>query len=91
MSYGVAANVKLLTEIGLTSRDTDNQPLQRLNKATLAVAFSPNTDFWTRPELRVYASHFTWNDAAAQANLSGFAVGGRTHAATVGVQIEAWW
>lgn len=91
LSYGVAANVKLLTEIGLTSRDTDNQPLQRLNKATLAVAFSPNTDFWTRPELRVYASHFTWNDAAAQANLSGFAVGGRTHAATVGVQIEAWW
>lgn len=91
LSYGVMANVKLLTEIGLTSRDTDNQPQQRLNKATLAVAFSPNTDFWTRPELRVYASHFAWNDAAAQANLSGFAAGSRTHATTLGVQIEAWW
>ncbi|POZ61924.1 carbohydrate porin [Chromobacterium alticapitis] len=91
LSYGVAANVKLLTEIGLTSRDTDNQPQQRLNKATVAVAFAPNTDFWTRPELRVYASHYNWNNAAAQANLTTFAANGRTHANTFGVQLEAWW
>lgn len=91
LSYGVAANVKLLTEIGLTRRNADDQPAQQLNKATLAVAFAPNTDFWTRPELRVYASHYNWNNAAAQANLSTFAAGGRTHANTFGVQIEAWW
>ncbi|WP_083370310.1 carbohydrate porin [Chromobacterium sphagni] len=91
LSYGLAANVKLLTEVGLTSRDIDNQPLQRLNKATLALAFSPNADFWSRPELRLYASRYDWNSAAAQANLTTFAVGGKTRANTFGVQIEAWW
>ncbi|NWK78582.1 carbohydrate porin [Aquitalea sp. LB_tupeE] len=91
LSYGVAANVKLLAEGAVTGRKVDNADTQRLDKVTLAVAFSPDTAFWSRPEFRLYVSHFNWNNAAAAANLSSFGVGGRTRATTYGAQIEAWW
>ncbi|WP_367848296.1 carbohydrate porin [Rhodoferax sp. WC2427] len=91
VSYGVAKNVKLLGELGLTQRKIDGQDKQHLTKGTFAVAFSPNTDFWTRPEFRVYATRANWNDAAAAANSSSFGANGRTKATTVGVQVEAWW
>lgn len=91
VSYGVAKNVKLLGELGLTQRKIDGQDKQNLTKGTFAVAFSPNTDFWTRPEFRVYATRANWNDAARDAASSGGALFGRTKATTVGVQVEAWW
>ncbi len=91
VSYGVAKNVKLLGELGLTQRKIDGQDKQNLSKGTFAVAFSPNTDFWTRPEFRVYATRANWNDAAAAAAPTGGALFGRTKATTVGVQVEAWW
>jgi maltoporin len=91
VSYGIAANTKLLGELGLTARDVDGQSQQMLNKATVAVAFAPNTDFWTRPEFRIYATTANWNDAAMAANASGFGANGRTSVSTFGVQIEAWW
>lgn len=90
VSYGVAKNVKLLGELGINQLKTDGQDTQHLTKGTVAVAFSPNTDFWTRPEFRVYATRANWNDAAA--NAYAFGNGGtRTKANTVGVQVEAWW
>ncbi len=91
VSYGVAANVKLLGELGLTSRDVDGQSTQLLNKGTVAVAFAPNTDFWSRPEFRIYATTANWNDAAGSANAGGFGANGRSNVSTFGVQIEAWW
>ncbi|WP_394788037.1 carbohydrate porin [Rhodoferax sp.] len=91
ISYGVAKNVKLLGELATTQRKTDGQETQNLSKGTFAVAFSPNTDFWTRPEFRIYTTHARWNDAAATANSSSFGANGRTKATTFGVQIEAWW
>lgn len=91
LSYGLAANIKLLGEVGLTSRNTDGQDTQQLNKATLALAFAPDTDFWSRPEFRLYVSRFNWNDGAALANASTFASNGRRNATTLGAQIEAWW
>ncbi|BDT70025.1 maltoporin [Comamonadaceae bacterium OS-1] len=90
VSYGVAKNVKLLGELGFNQLKTEGQDKQHLTKGTFAVAFSPNTDFWTRPEFRVYATRANWNDAAA--NAYAFGNGGtRTKATTVGVQVEAWW
>lgn len=91
MSYGIAQYTKLLAEFGATRRSTKNQPQQTLNKATLAVAFSPNTDFWTRPEVRVYVTHANWNKAAASANTTSFGANGRRSATSFGVQAEAWW
>ncbi|APW40532.1 maltoporin [Rhodoferax koreense] len=91
VSYGVARQVKLLGEVGLTSRAIDGQDKQRLYKSTAAVAFSPNTDFWTRPEFRVYLTRANWNDAAATANSSSFGTNGRKSATSFGVQMEVWW
>jgi maltoporin len=91
LSYGIAKQVKLLGEVGLTSRKIEDQEKQRLYKATAAVAFSPNTDFWTRPEFRVYVTRANWNDAAAAANASSFGANDRTKATAFGVQMEVWW
>jgi maltoporin len=92
LSYGVAKQVKLLGEIGLTSRKTEGSEKQRLYKGTVAVAFSPNTDFWTRPEFRVYLNRANWNDAAAAAHVNGgYGSNGRTKATTFGAQMEVWW
>lgn len=84
MSYGVAKNVKLLAELAATNSKTDGMATKTLNKGTLALALSPNTDFWTRPELRLYATRVNWNNAAG-------IISGRNNATTFGAQVEAWW
>ena len=91
MSYGIAKYTKLLAELGTTRRSIDGQPRQTLNKGTIAVAFSPNTDFWTRPEFRIYATRASWNKAAADANAGTFGANGRRSATVFGIQMEAWW
>lgn len=91
VSYGVAKNIKLYGDGGYETRKIDNQSTQTLHKETIAVAFAPNTDFWTRPELRVYVTHSGWNNAAASANSLTFGQNGRTSAVAYGVQMEAWW
>jgi len=90
VSYGIAAHTKLLGEVGITSR-TGAGAKQTLNKETIALALSPNVEFWSRPEVRFYVTHANWNDAAATANASSFGVGGRTSDTIVGMQVEAWW
>lgn len=91
VSYGIAKYTKLLFDLGLTQRDIDGQAKQRLTKGTVAVAFSPKTEFWTRPEFRVYATRASWNQAAGVANAGSFGANGRRSATTFGVQMEAWW
>jgi maltoporin len=91
LSYGIAQNVKLLTELGSTRRTVQGQNKQTLNKGTIAVALAPTTDFWSRPEMRLYVTHAKWNEAAAAANASSFGANGRRSATTIGVQMEAWW
>jgi maltoporin len=90
VSYGLWPKTKLLGEVGLTKRDITNQSSQMLNKATLAVAYAPNADFWTRPEFRLYVTHANWNDAASAAGYS-FTANGSSAATTYGAQIEYWW
>lgn len=91
VSYGIAKYTKLLAEVATTRRNTDDKPRQTLNKGTIAVAFSPNTDFWTRPEFRIYATRAGWNKAAGEANAGSFGANGRRNATTFGIQMEAWW
>jgi maltoporin len=91
VSYGIAKYIKLLAEVGVTRRAVDGQARQTLNKGTLAVAFSPDTDFWTRPEFRLYATRANWNQAAAVANASSFGADGRRSATVFGAQMEVWW
>jgi maltoporin len=90
LSYALASNAKLLVEAGTTSRSIQGQATQRLHKLTVAPALSVGGDFWSRPELRLYATHVRRNDAAVAANAGGFAPGAQ-RATLFGVQLEAWW
>jgi maltoporin len=91
LSYALDANIKLVGELGTTRRRVDGADSQSLNKATVALAFAPQPDFWSRPEFRIYATHAKWNDAARLANVGSFGADGRRAATTVGAQVEAWW
>jgi len=90
VSYAFSPNFKLLAEAGSTSRKTPSGD-QKLNKITIAPTLSVGSDFWSRPELRLYVTKANWNTAAALANASSFGAGGRTSTTMVGVQYEIWW
>ena len=90
ISYAFAKNFKLLAEAGFTSRQAPTGD-QTLNKFTIAPTFSVGSDFWSRPEVRLYFTQASWNDAAAAANSSTFGAGGKTSTNIVGVQYEVWW
>ncbi len=88
--YAFPKNFKLLVEAATTTR-TGNGPDQRLDKFTIAPTLSMGPDFYSRPELRLYVTTSTWNDAAAAANASTFGAGGKTSRTVAGVQYEIWW
>ncbi len=92
-SWGMGENFKLLAEAGATSRRIDGQAVQKLNKFTVAPTLALAPEFWSRPELRFYLSHISWNAAAAAANAgpSGFGAGGRMSVTIAGIQLETWW
>ncbi len=104
VSYALTNNFKLLLEAANTSRATDGQATQNLNKITFAPTLSLGRDFWSRPEMRFYVTHANWNQAAASGNatLNGTSINngsstgtnlgklGVTSANTAGIQIEGW-
>jgi maltoporin len=91
LTYGIAPRIKLIGEVATTSRKVEGEQNRRLNKGTAAVAFSPNTDFWTRPEFRVYYTHANWNSAAQVAAANSYGFGAKRNNNTFGVQMEVWW
>lgn len=91
VSYAINQNFKLLGEAGVTSRNMDGQPVQRLNKFTFAPTLALAPEFWSRPELRFYITRSQWNSAAALANSAGFGIAGKTSSTIAGIQAEAWW
>ena len=86
LSYGVAPHVKLLGELNIGTLKTDGSGTRRLDKETVAIAISPTTDFWSRPEIRLYVSRVGGNNA-----VKADSFGGRSSAILAGVQVEAWW
>jgi maltoporin len=99
VSYAFTQNFKLLGEVGVTSAKVDGKSgSAKLNKFTIAPTLALNGDFWSRPELRFYVTHVTWNDKASSADIGG--VIGATPATLtdttkksttlVGVQAEIW-
>lgn len=93
VSYAIGQNFKLLAEAGATTRSVDGQARQSLNKFTIAPTLALEPEFWSRPELRFYLTHASWNAAAAAANAAagGFGAGGRVSSTLAGVQLEVWW
>ena len=88
LSYGVAKNIKLYGDMNVATLKTDDgSARQRLDKETIAVALAPNTDFWTRPEIRLYLTRVGGNDAVKAAGTFGT----KSSAILAGIQVEAWW
>ncbi len=90
LSYGVAPNIKLLGELNVATKKTDGTNTQRLDKETVAIAIAPNTDFWSRPEIRLYVSRVGGNEAARSNDLKS-SLGTHSNAILAGIQVEAWW
>lgn len=73
---------------------------RQLAKLTLATQFSMGRSLWSRPAIRLYATHARWNAAAAAAGpvaCSGRdcatavpAYDGKRSGTSYGVQVEAW-
>jgi maltoporin len=87
LSYGVARNIKLYGDMNVSTLKTDGSDTQRLDKETIAIAVAPNTDFWSRPEVRLYLTRVGGNDAVKAAGTFGT----RSSAILAGIQVEAWW
>lgn len=89
MSYGVTKNFKMVGELGVSRYKTDGSDAARLTKLTIAPTLSVDSDFWSRPELRLYVTTAKWNGAAGnvtgQANLAS-----KTSNTSAGAQVE-WW
>ena len=69
-----------------------------LFKATIMPTLVAGGTYWSRPELRLFVTYASWNDAAQAASLAnngsgiaGGAFGTSKSGATVGAQVEAWW
>jgi maltoporin len=60
-----------------------------VGKLTVAPMIRPGMDFWSRPELRVFATAATWNEGAG--GVGGAAFAGKKFGLTMGVQGEMWW
>jgi maltoporin len=89
ISYAVTKNFKFVTELGASQYKTQGMGAAHLTKLTIAPTLSVGPDFWTRPELRLYATMAKWNAAAGNVTgQPGFA--GKTSGNSVGAQVE-WW
>jgi maltoporin len=89
VSYAVTNNLKLLAELGLSSKKPDGGAQEHLNKITVGPALSNGPGFWKRPELRLYVTHATYNAAAASDAANGL-VAGTTSGTSYGAQVEIW-
>ncbi|MEX8496193.1 maltoporin [Leptothrix ochracea] len=95
VSYAFTRNFKLLGEVGLSQKKVDGSDAQQLTKITVAPTLAVGPGFWNRPELRLYVTHATWNDAAnAAAGANGLtgvpALSTKTSATSMGLQAEMW-
>lgn len=95
LSYAFTRNFKLLTEIGHSEKKPDGSDAQKLTKITIAPTLAVGPGFWNRPELRLYVTHATWNDAAnTAAGANGLvgapAMSGNTSGTSAGLQAEMW-
>lgn len=89
ISYAISKNVKWLTELGYSQKNPAHQSSENLTKLTIGPALSTGPDFWKRPELRLYATWASFNDAAAADPSNGLPIG-KTSGLSYGAQAEIW-
>jgi maltoporin len=95
----IAGPLRGLLEVGHDRVKPDGAEVRTLTKFTVAAALSAGQDPWSRPTLRLFATHAVWNEAARQVLRQNWVhgerldqvYGDRRSGTTVGLQAEAWW
>ncbi len=62
-AYALTTNFKLQGELGFASNKPEGQSKRNVTKITVAPTLTVGPDYYDRPELRFYVSHFRFNDA----------------------------
>jgi maltoporin len=99
-AYAITDQFKLVTELGHDQVEATGGT-RKLSKFSFVPTWSPNgPGFWERPEVRLYYTYASWNEAAKRAAnelAQGSAMsdtgafGTALHGANVGLQVEYWW
>ncbi len=90
--YFLTSHLSIAAEVGLDTFKFDGEAsTRRLTKETLALQWQPQASWWSRPSIRLFVTHGSWNDAAkAWGAPDGGQFSGNS-GVTYGAQIEAWW
>lgn len=72
------------------NRTTAGDDSPSLGKITFAPLIRPSGNFFARPELRLYATYYLWDDFPAGSQINGRS-GASAGSWNFGVQAEAWW
>jgi maltoporin len=106
VAYGLTTHIKLLADLGRDDVKPGNGgPKAELTKFTVAAALATGAGYYSRPELRLFYTRASWNDAArglATAGDTGTTASGDPISArgvfgnalsgsVVGLTAESWW
>jgi len=92
--YMFTDHVGLETELGFDWVDDVRYSLgkdsAKLGKITIAPVLKPSGAFWSRPEIRLFASYFFWRDTPGYYQPNGSRAGDNS-SWSYGIQAETWW
>ncbi len=94
IKYHFTNHIALAVEVGREQVNPDGGDKRTLDKITIAPLLTTGRGFFSRPELRLFATYANWNNAADDAGISaatGNVFDGDTDGFTYGLQAEAWW
>ena len=102
-AYALTNNLRVIGQLGHMTKSPDGNPTEKLTIATIGLGIVPDAKvYYSRPEIRLYFTHASWNAAAANDpsnagpyngdnGLPGYGVSGAsTSGNSVGVQVETW-
>ena len=91
--YFFTKHFSVAYEVGMDKLKFDNETEDRkLLKNTIALQWSPQASFWSRPVIRIFATRADWNKNANNWNKVGEGqFGNSLQGMTFGAQVEAWW
>ena len=94
--WHISDHFKLQGDLGFDQVKPVGLETAKLTKFSIAPTLVAGRGFWSRPELRMYWTHATWNTAARDqwggvAGGTTGVFGNDTSGNSFGVQAEAWW
>ncbi|EHR70316.1 maltoporin (phage lambda and maltose receptor) [Burkholderiales bacterium JOSHI_001] len=85
VAYAMTNNFKLQAELGMNNSKPNGGASERVTKLTIAPTLTVGKNYYDRPELRLYASYFSFNEAYKRANVLT-----KSNKTAIGAQVEVW-